>query len=237
MDTVFLNCRMDMPAEWQPLWLSVKLGLLTTCILIVTGVPLAYWLSYTRSGMKPILEAVISLPLVLPPSVLGFYMLLLFSPRSGFGYFLKEYLDVTLVFSTEGLVLASVLYSLPFMVHPVQSGFQHLSPSLTEAAYTLGVSPLRTFIHILVPGIRASLLTGIVLTFAHTLGEFGVVVMIGGNIPGVTNVASIAIYDQVESMNYPAAHSLALVLLCFSFLLLSVLFCVNKKTIFRNQWI
>jgi molybdate transport system permease protein len=218
-----------MENTWQPLLLSLKLSVITTLLLCVIGVPIAYWLSKSNSRLKPFWESLISLPLVLPPSVLGFYMLLAFSPTSFAGTFLKEHLGLRLIFSFEGLVLASVLYSLPFMVHPVQSGFQNLPLSLKEAAYTLGLSPFKTFLKILLPNIKPSLLTGIVLSFAHTIGEFGVVLMIGGSIPGVTKVASIAIYEEVDSMNYEEANFYARVLLLTSFSILFALFLFNKK--------
>ncbi|WP_028981704.1 molybdate ABC transporter permease subunit [Sporocytophaga myxococcoides] len=218
-----------MDYNWQPLLLSLKLSLITTLLLFVIGVPLAYWLSKSKSSLKPLWESLISLPLVLPPSVLGFYLLLAFSPNSILGKFLKNYFDLNLIFSFEGLVIASVIYSLPFMVHPVQSGFQSLPASLQEAAYTLGISPLNTFIRVLLPNIRPSLLSGIVLSFAHTVGEFGVVLMIGGSIPGVTRVASIAIYEEVDSMHYDVADFYAKVLILASFIILFLLFLVNKK--------
>ncbi|MBO9702406.1 MAG: molybdate ABC transporter permease subunit [Sporocytophaga sp.] len=213
----------------QPLLLSLKLSLTTTLLLFVIGVPIAYWLSKSKSSLKPFWESLISLPLVLPPSVLGFYLLLAFSPNSIFGRFLKEHFDLNLIFSFEGLVIASVIYSLPFMVHPVQSGFQSLPDSLKEAAYTLGISPLNTFVRVLLPNIRPSLLSGIVLSFAHTVGEFGVVLMIGGSIPGVTRVASIAIYEEVDSMHYDVADFYAKVLILASFIILFLLFLANKK--------
>ncbi len=214
---------------WQPLILSFSLSLITTIILLLISVPLAYWLSQTKTKIKPVLESIISLPIVLPPSVLGFYLLLAFSPNRAFGIFLEEYFNVRLLFSFPGLIIASVIYSLPFMVHPLQSGFQNLSSSLKDAAYTLGISPFKTLIHVMLPNIKPSLLTAIILTFAHTVGEFGVVLMIGGNIPGVTKVASIAIYDEVESMNYAGANFYSMVLLVVSFVILLLLFKFNKK--------
>jgi molybdate transport system permease protein len=217
--------------NWEPLFLSFKLSFITTIILIVTGVPLAYWLTYSRIKIKPVFESLISLPLVLPPSVLGFYLLLAFSPNNSLGQFMDSYFNIRLIFSFEGLVVASVLYSLPFMVHPVQAGFQNLPPSLKEASYTLGISPFKTFLNVLIPNIKPALLSGIVLTFAHTVGEFGVVLMIGGNIPGVSKVASIAIYDEVESMNYGAANFYALVLIGISFAILLSLYGFNRKFI------
>ncbi|HXA01386.1 MAG TPA: molybdate ABC transporter permease subunit [Cytophagaceae bacterium] len=215
--------------NWEPLFLSLKLSLITTFILVLVGVPLAYWLSCTKIRMKPVFESIISMPLVLPPSVLGFYLLLAFSPNNFFGKFLDTHFNLRLVFSFEGLILASILYSLPFMIYPVQAGFQNLPTSLKEASYTLGISPFRTFLKVMIPNIKPALLSGIVLTFAHTVGEFGVVLMIGGNIPGVSKVASIAIYDEVESMNYEAANFYAMVLVAVSFIVLFLLFWFNRK--------
>lgn len=215
--------------KWDPLLLSFKLSMITTFLLVIIGIPIAYWLAYSKFKMKPLLESLVSLPLVLPPSVLGFYLLLAFSPHNFLGNFLETHFNVRLIFSFSGLVIASVLYSLPFMIQPIQAGFQNLPLSLKEASYTLGISPFNTFINVLIPNIKPALLAGIVLTFAHTLGEFGVVLMIGGNIPGVTKVASIAIYDEVESMNYAAANSYALVLVCISASMLITLYFLNHK--------
>jgi molybdate transport system permease protein len=215
--------------NWEPLLLSFKLSLITTFILVLIGVPLAYWLVYTKTRLKPVLESILSLPLVLPPSVLGFYLLLAFSPNNFLGKFLDTYLNLRLVFSFEGLLVASVLYSFPFMIYPIQAGFQSLPLSLKEASYTLGISPFKTFLNVMIPNIKPALLSGIVLTFAHTVGEFGVVLMIGGNIPGVSKVASLAIYDEVESMNYDAANFYAEILVLISFIILLLLFWFNKK--------
>lgn len=213
----------------EPLWLTAKLALITTFILFILSVPLSYWLAYTKVKGKTIIEAIVSMPLVLPPSVLGFYLLLAFSPSHILGKFLENYFDVRLVFSFTGLVIASVIYSLPFMVHPIQSGFAALSPALREASYTLGKSKWRTIIKILLPNMRSSLLTGTVLTFAHTIGEFGIVLMIGGNIPGETKVASIAIYDEVEMMNYDNANVYAMILFIVTFLILLTVYLLNQR--------
>ncbi|MBC9796895.1 molybdate ABC transporter permease subunit [Sinomicrobium weinanense] len=213
--------------EWGPIILTLKLAAATTAILFVLAVPLAYWLSRTTSRIKPVVEALVSMPLVLPPTVLGFYMLLAFSPQNAFGDWLDKWLGIQLVFSFAGLVLASVLYSLPFMVHPIQSGLSSLPNTLSEASYTLGKSKWTTLRKVLLPNIRPSLLTGIVLSFAHTMGEFGVVLMIGGNIPGKTRVASIAIYDEVEALNYGAANGYSLILLALSFITLLVVYLIN----------
>jgi len=213
--------------DWEPLWLSCRLSLVTTAILFFIALPLAYWLAYSRWRIKIVAEAMISLPLVLPPSVLGFYLLLAFSPGHSFGHFLERYFDIRLVFTFPGLVIASLFYSLPFMVNPIQAGFSSLPPALREAAHTLGKSGFTTLVRVLLPNIRPSLLTGIVLSFAHTIGEFGVVLMIGGNIPGQTRVASLAIYDAVQSMNYTGANRYALILFAFSFSILLIVYIVN----------
>ncbi len=213
--------------DWTPLILTFKLAFITTILLLVVAIPLSYWLAYTKSKFKPIIETLVSMPLVLPPTVLGFYMLLAFSPSNAFGNWLDEWLGLRLVFSFEGLILASVIYSLPFMVHPLQSGFSNLSVSLKEASYVLGKSKLTTLFKVLLPNLKTSLLTGIVLAFAHTIGEFGVVLMIGGNISGKTKVASIAIYDEVESLNYDAANTYSLILFAITFIILLLVYLVN----------
>lgn len=214
--------------DWQPIYLTLKLAFISTAILLAFGLPLAYWLSKGNSFFKVILEAVFTMPLVLPPSVLGFYLLLAFSPQQGLGRWLLQHFDLQLVFSFEGLVLASVIYSLPFMISPVKSALQQLPPSLAHASFTMGKSSAETFFKVLLPNIRASLLTASVMTFAHTLGEFGVVLLIGGNIPGITRVASIAIYNSVENMDYHTANQYSLVLLTISFVLVLAVFIINK---------
>jgi molybdate transport system permease protein len=215
--------------EWDPFLLTFKLAAVTTVILFVVSIPLAYWLTYSRYKIKYIVETLVSLPLILPPSVLGFYLLLAFSPQNAFGKFLDQYFNVRLVFTFEGLVVASILYSLPFMVQPVHNGFRMLPSSLLEASYTLGKGRLTTLLKVLLPNIRTSLITGTVLSFAHTVGEFGVVLMVGGNIPAETRVVSIALYDQVEAMQYEQANIYAITLLGFAFLTLSVVYVVNYR--------
>lgn len=215
---------------WQTLWLTFQLAGITTLVLLFLGIPIAYFLAYTRSKFKPIWETFISMPLVLPPTVLGFYLLLAFSPQSSLGIWLESNFDLRLVFTFTGLVIGSVIYSLPFMVHPIQSGFEHLPANLAEASYSLGKSRWETLRKVLLPNIRPSLLTGIVLSFAHTIGEFGVVLMIGGNIPGQTKVASIAIYDEVEGLNYDLANQYALVLFIFTFVILLMVYGINRRT-------
>ncbi|WP_367867477.1 molybdate ABC transporter permease subunit [Pedobacter sp. WC2423] len=217
--------------EWTPIWLSLKLAAITTFILLFIGIPLAYWLSRRSSLGKVVIEAVLTMPLVLPPSVLGFYLLLTFSPNSVLGSWLLKYLNLSLVFSFEGLVVASVIYSLPFMVSPVKSALAHLPKSLAEASYTMGKSKLETFYRVLLPNIKASLYTAIVLTFAHTLGEFGVVLMIGGKLDGITKVASIAIYDAVDNNQYQQANQYSLVLFAITFMLVILVFIFNRNSI------
>jgi molybdate transport system permease protein len=218
-----------------PLWLTLKLAILTTVILFIISIPIAHWLAYTKFRIKILIEAIIGMPIVLPPSVLGFYLLVAFSPANGLGKFLQEYFNLQLVFSFPGLVIGSLIYSLPFMIYPIQSGFAALPSSLREASFVLGKNKSRTLVNVLLPNIKSSLLTGIVLTFAHTVGEFGVVLMIGGNIPGQTKVASIAIYDQVELLNYHDANMYALILFVFAFLILLSLFFINNRFA-KSKW-
>lgn len=220
--------------EWSPLILTFKLAFTATVILFIISLPLAYWLSQTKSVLKPIVESLVSMPLVLPPTVIGFYLLVAFSPANTFGSWLDDLIGLRLVFSFEGLVLGSVIYSLPFMVHPIQSGLANLPNSLREASWTLGKSKYSTLFKVLLPNIKPSLITGIILSFAHTIGEFGVVLMIGGNIPGKTKVASIAIYDEVESLDYASASQYSLVLFIVTFIILLVVYSVNGK--YLNQF-
>ncbi|PZX93901.1 molybdate ABC transporter permease subunit [Flavobacterium aquariorum] len=215
--------------DLDPLWLTAKLAFITTLILLLMAIPLCYWLAYSRFRFKAVIEAIISLPLVLPPSVLGFYLLIAFSPENAFGKFLSDYFDLRLVFTFQGLILASVLYSLPFMVNPILSGLKNLPTTLQEASFTLGKSRFSTILKIILPNIRPSLLTGIIMTFAHTVGEFGVVLMVGGSIPKETKVVSIAIYEEVESMNYDNANVYAGILFVFSFSILLAVHLINNK--------
>ncbi|MEA1786194.1 molybdate ABC transporter permease subunit [Arenibacter sp. GZD96] len=212
-----------------PLWLTAKLALITTAILLVIAIPLSYWLAYSKFKFKAAVEAAVSLPLVLPPTVLGFYLLVAFSPENALGTFLDTYFNLRLVFTFEGLIIASILYSLPFMVHPIQSGLKNLPVSLKEASLTLGKSPFTTLTKILLPNIKSSILTGIVLTFAHTIGEFGVVLMIGGSIPDETRVVAIAIYDEVQAMNYGTANFYAGILFGFTFFTLLGVYLINNS--------
>lgn len=218
-----------MPIDWEPIWLTLRLAGITTLFLLLLGIPLAGWLALSRFRLKPVVEALVSLPIVLPPSVVGFYLLLAFSPTSGLGTWLLRTFDLQLVFSFQGLVVASILYSLPFMVHPIQAGLENLPVSWREASYTLGQSPMRTFWRVLLPNCKPALLTGIVLSFAHTIGEFGLVLMIGGNLPGQTRVASIAIYDEVEQLHFETAHTYAALLLGLSFVILLLVYAINKR--------
>jgi len=212
--------------DWQPIILTFKLATVTTVILFIISIPMAYWLAGTKNRLKPMLEALLTMPLVLPPTVIGFYLLVAFSPSYAFGHWLES-VGLKFVFTFEGLVLASIIYSLPFMVQPIQSGLANLPPSLSEAAYVLGKSRWSTLIRVLLPNIKPSLLTAIVLSFAHTIGEFGVVLMIGGSIPGKTKVASIAIYDEVETLNYAMANTYSLILFAVTFAILILVYIVN----------
>lgn len=220
---------MQIESFFPTMLLTLKVALITTFVLFIIAIPLAYFLAFNKSKITPILEAIVSMPLVLPPSVLGFYLLIAFSPQSVLGKFLLETFNLKLVFSFEGLIVGSVIFSLPFMVNPIQAGFSALPKSLFEAALTLGKNRLSILYAVLLPNISRSLLVGVVVTFAHTIGEFGVVMMIGGNIQGVTRVASIAIYDEVESLNYTLAHQYALTLFVITFLILLLTFYLNKK--------
>ena len=215
--------------SWEPIILTLRLAGLTAAILVVVGVPIAYWLTYSRWRWKFLVEAVVALPLVLPPTVLGFYVLVAVSPRSPLGQMYQTLTGHSLAFTFEGLLFASVLYSLPFAVQPFTSAFGAVDQKLVEASWTLGVSRLKTFLRVTLPLSAAGVVTGVVLSFAHTLGEFGVVLMVGGNIPGVTRTVSIDIYDEVQALNYPAAAQTALVLLLFSFVILSVVYALNRR--------
>jgi molybdate transport system permease protein len=217
----------------ETLWVTLKLALSTTLILIVVGVPVARFLAFSRFRLKPLLEALVSMPLVLPPTVLGYYVLVAYSPRYWFGQWLSSALGVRLAFSFEGVLIASVLFGLPFMIQPLQSGLRSLPDSLREAAYTLGKSKNTTFYRVLLPNIKPSLITAIALTFAHSIGEFGIVLMVGGNMPGKTRVASIAIYDEVQSLNFDKANTYAFTLFAISFIMLTVIYSINKK---QDAW-
>ena len=219
----------DVAETLSPLWLTLRLAAATTVCLMILGTPLALWLARTKVRARPLVEALTALPLVLPPTVLGFYLLILFSPASPVGGIWLALTGGTLTFSFTGLVVASILYSLPFAVQPLQAAFEAQGAAPGEAAAMLRASPLDRFATVTLPLARRGYLTAAVLTFAHTLGEFGVVLMVGGNIPGKTRVISIAIYEQVETIRYDRAHLLSAVLLAFSFLTLVLVYGVNRR--------
>ncbi len=212
-----------------PLWLSVQLAFVTTVILVLVGTPVAWWLSQTRTRWKPVVQAVVAMPIVLPPTVLGFYLLILLGPDGAIGSWWVQLTGSALTFSFTGLVVASCIYSLPFAVQPIQNAFESLPKRYLERAWTLGASRLDAFFSVAVPLSVRGFVSGIVLSFAHTLGEFGVVLMVGGNIPGETRVISIAIYDHVESLNYTAAHQMSLLLIGFAFAVLATMFVINRR--------
>ncbi len=213
----------------QPLLLSLQLAAITTVVLIVLATPIAWWLAQTESRSKPVVQAIVALPIVLPPTVLGFYLLIVLGPAGALGGWWVDVTGSALTFSFLGLVIASCIYSLPFAVQPLVVAFESLGKQKLEAAWTLGASRLDAFFSVALPLSLRGYLGAIVLSFAHTLGEFGVVLMVGGNIPGETRVVSIAIYDQVESLNYAAAHRMSLLLLAIAFVALVSMFLVNRR--------
>jgi len=217
------------------LFLTGKLALITTTILIIIGIPVAYWLTYSQFKLKFIVETLISMPMVLPPTVMGYYLLVAFSPENTFGNFLQEYFDVRLAFSFSGIVVASIIANLPFMIQPLQNGFSALPDELRQVSYTMGKSKVVTLFRVLIPNIKKSVITGVALTFAHCIGEFGIVIMVGGNIPGETRIASVAIYDQVQALNFEAANRYAFVLFILSFVILLLIYSVNKNLKFMPQ--
>jgi molybdate transport system permease protein len=214
----------------EPLFVTLKLAVLTSGILLLIALPIAYYLAFSRSRILPLLEALVSMPMVLPPSVLGYYFLIAYSPQNWFGKWLNDSLHIRLAFSFEGILIASVVFSLPFMVQPIQNGLRALPTSLREVSYTLGKSKKETFFRVLLPNIRTSIVTAIALTFAHCIGEFGVVLIVGGDMPGITRVASIAIYDEAQALNFDVANKYAFILFISSFLMLTVIYTLNKKT-------
>ncbi len=218
-----------MLTEFSPLILTVKLAALTTLILLVIGTPVAWWLANTKIKAKPVIEAFVALPIVLPPTVLGFYMLVVLGPQGWLGSWWFELTGQTLTFNFSGLVIASVIYSLPFVVQPIQNAFESIGHDMMETAYTLGAKPLDAFFTVAVPLAKRGFLTGGVLGFAHTLGEFGVVLMVGGNIPGETRVVSIAIYDHVETLEYGQAHKLSAILLSVAFITMLLMYVINHR--------
>ncbi len=215
--------------DFQAIWLSVRLAVSTTAILMIVGVPLAYWISFSRHRWKFLVEAVVALPLVLPPTVLGFYVLLAIGPRSPVGALYAKLTGGMLPFSFQGLLLASVLYSLPFTVQPVAAAFAGVDRKLVEASWCLGVSRTATFRRVIVPLAAPGIATGAILSFAHTMGEFGVVLMVGGNIAGLTRTVSISIYDQVQALDYAAATGTSLFLLAISFAVLAATYALQRR--------
>lgn len=215
--------------DWQAFWLTIRLAVVVAAVLVVLGVPIAYWITYSRWRWKFIAEAVVALPIVIPPTVLGFYVLVALGPRSPFGRWWETLTGHTLAFTFEGLVIGSILYSLPFAVQPFAASFSAVDPKLIAASATLGASRARTFFRIILPPSISGVVTGVALSFAHTMGEFGVVLMVGGNIPGVTRTVSIDIYDQVQASNYAAANQTALVLVTIAFAVLSTVYALNRR--------
>ena len=220
----------------QAFWLTVRLAVVVSALLIAIGIPIAYWLTYSRWRWKFLVEALIALPIVLPPTVLGFYVLMALGSRSPLGRWWESMTGHTLAFTFEGLMIGSVLYSLPFAVQPFAASFAAVDSKLLRASASLGQSPMQTFRRVVLPLSKAGLVTGFALSFAHTLGEFGVVLMVGGNIPGVTRTISIDIYDQVQAGNYAAANHTALVLLIISFIVLSLVYGLNRRALTVGPW-
>lgn len=217
--------------DWTAIWLTLKLASCTTVILFLLGLPLAYWLAMTRWRGRFLIESIVALPLVLPPTVLGFYILMATGPRSIIGQAYAQTTGLLLPFSFAGILLASVLYNLPFAVRPFTAAFDQMDRKLIEASWCLGESKWRTFWRVTLPLKRSGILAGIVLTFAHSVGEFGVVLMVGGNIPGVTRTLSIAIYDDVQALDYASAGRTSLVLVAFSLLAMSIVHAVNRRSV------
>ncbi len=215
--------------DWQAFGLTLQLAMLVSAILFLLGLPLAYWIAFSRRRWRFLIEAVVALPIVLPPTVLGFYVLVALGSRSPLGRWWQSLTGHTLAFTFSGLVIGSVLYSLPFAVQPFAASFSAVDRKLLAASATLGASPLRSFFRVVVPLSAPGLITGVALTFAHTMGEFGVVLMVGGNIPGVTRTVSIDIYDQVQASNYAAANQTALLLLVLCFAVLAVVYGLNRQ--------
>jgi molybdate transport system permease protein len=219
-----------MSIDWQSFRLTVELAVVVSAVLVVVGLPLAYWIAFSRWRWKFLVEATVALPIVLPPTVLGFYVLVALGSQSPLGSWWQSFTGHTLAFTFTGLVIGSILYSLPFAVQPFTAAFASVDRKVLAASATLGASPVRTFFRIVIPLSVPGLITGVVLAFAHTMGEFGVVLMIGGNIPGVTRTVSIDIYDQVQASNYAAANATALLLLVFCFAVLTAVYGLNRAT-------
>lgn len=221
--------------DWAPFWLTFKLAGCTTVLLLIAGIPLAYYLAFTKSKWRIPLQTLVSMPLVLPPSVLGFYLLIAFSPKFWFGAAIESWFDVRLAFSFTGLLIGSFIFSLPFMVNPLRTGFGSVHRSLIEAAQTLGKSRGEILYRVLLPNMRPAVVSASIMTFAHTVGEFGVVLMIGGSIPEKTKVASIALFEAVEQMNYSMAHTYVLVLVIFSWCVLFGIHVIESKNNARGR--
>jgi molybdate transport system permease protein len=217
--------------DWQAFWLTIRLATVVTGILLTLGLPLAYWIAFSRWRWKFLIEAVVALPIVLPPTVLGFYVLIALGQRGPLGRWWQSMTGHTLAFTFSGLVIGSVLYSLPFAVQPFAASLSAVDSRLLAASAVLGASKFRTFFRVMAPLSVSGLVTGVALSFAHTMGEFGVVLMVGGNIPGVTRTLSINIFDQVQDLDYSAANTTALVLVVIAFVLLSLIYSLN-----RNMW-
>jgi len=215
--------------EFEPFVLSFKLALITTLILLAISLPYSWFLSQTKSKTKPYLEAITTLPIVLPPSVIGFYILWALSDHSLIGEFFENFLGVRLVFNFTGLVIASCIYSLPFMVQPLQSGFESINKNIIEASYIAGKSKAKTILKVILPNMKPALLSALIVTFAHTVGEFGVVLMVGGSIPGQTKVASVAIYEFVEILDYKGAHIYSAIMVALSFVVLLSVYIFNQR--------
>jgi molybdate transport system permease protein len=218
-----------MTIDWQSFWLTLQLAVVVSAILLVAGLPIAYWITFSKWRWKFLVEAVVALPIVLPPTVLGFYVLVALGPRSPFGRWWISVTGHTLAFTFSGLVIGSILYSLPFAVQPFAASFAAVDRKLIAGSETLGASPLRTFFRVIAPLSVSGLVTGAALTFAHTMGEFGVVLMVGGNIPGVTRTVSIDIYDRVQASDYAGANATALLLLVLCFAILTVVYGMNRR--------
>ncbi|MDH5336184.1 MAG: molybdate ABC transporter permease subunit [Nitrospira sp.] len=215
--------------NWMAIWVTCKLATLTSLTLLIIGLPIAYWLTYSKWRWKFLIESIVALPLVLPPTVLGFYILIAIGPHSPIGRFYTDLVGHPLPFSFQGLLLASILYSLPFAVQPFATAFEQVDRKLIEASWTLGLSKLKTFFTLILPLSTAGLITGVVLSFAHTLGEFGVVLMVGGNIEGITRTVSIEIYDEVQALNYAAAAKTSALLLLVSYTVLLLVYAMNRR--------
>src|ERR1700689_5179371 len=222
--------------DWQAFWLTIRLAVVVAAILVILGLPIAYWIAYSTWRWKFLVEAIVALPIVLPPTVLGFFVLVALGSRSPLGRWWQSLTGHTLAFTFTGLVIGSIVYSLPFAVQPFASSFSAVDRKLLAASATLGTSPLRTFFRVTIPLSVSGLVTGVALAFAHTMGEFGVVLMVGGNIPGVTRTVSIGIYDQVQASNYASANAMALLLLIFSFAVLTLVYGLNRRTPNKKLW-